>query len=585
MKRFLVIFLFVLATSPAYALEAREVVWGYDGKVVPGRFNILSVLLANPTERSHEGMLVLYRTDGMGGRRGANLVRPCFVSPYSSRWVQFYPYVGGEGERWVLKGAGKDVEIPEPRLGAPARVFLSDPDNPFGAAAGFKAFAENLFPSTVTATDGLHSVVVDHAPRWEAPRREAFLDWLRRGGIVHVLRDDRGNYPEFSADLSALNSPLEDFRVGAGRVFRHRLTRRELSDKALAREGFMPAQLLEGDYSGIDKLENGFFQYLGSMTRPEHNWAVIYLIVVAYLVIIVPLNYLFGRKRRKYWLTIIFFLLVVLCFGFTLHITGRRGFGETALVHTISYARPVGEDTYDVAQWTSAFVTGGAYYQVGHESVHNLYSTCHDYEAVKGVIQNGMGGGFRVDMPMYSSRAFHHRGRMKGDAIKLEVVTWKGEGELQELSLRPGPGFPQDMGMWALYEGEFYSLAMEKGLIRISSYLRPEAQSEFLSEHQLMTGEYGYDGYYGLEMSLDDKMRAFEKMVRPLVARGIGGTDAFRYYVDLPARDDRVQIFIFARMPEGFELKKTGFGTETGYVLYHVDVLRPGSEGDTDGRK
>ena len=37
---------FLVAALPAAALEVREVVWGFDGHVVPEHFNVVSVLVA-----------------------------------------------------------------------------------------------------------------------------------------------------------------------------------------------------------------------------------------------------------------------------------------------------------------------------------------------------------------------------------------------------------------------------------------------------------------------------------------------------------------------------------------------------------
>ena len=40
-------------------------------------------------------------------------------------------------------------------------------------------FPEDLFPLTGAALSGLGTVVLDHVPRWEPAKRQAFLDWLR----------------------------------------------------------------------------------------------------------------------------------------------------------------------------------------------------------------------------------------------------------------------------------------------------------------------------------------------------------------------------------------------------------------------
>lgn len=586
MKRIVILLLFTFVPLPAYALEVQEVRWGFDGSVPPGRFSPLSVLLTNQSQSPFEGTLSLYKSDALGIRRGARLVRACFISPFSSRWVQFYPYVSEEREKWVLNwGNGRKgmVEIPKPRLGAPARVFLSDPDNPFGQPAKLKSFPENLFPPTVTATDGLYSVVLDHAPRWEPVRREAFLDWLRRGGIVHILRGGDGEYPEFPADLSVLNNPLDDYRVVAGRVVRHPVTRREVSKSALQRKGFAVPQLNSStDWRGIGSLEEEFLQSLGGMAQPEHSWWLIYLIVVVYLVVVGPVNFLFGRKRRNYWLTILFFLAAVFCFGYTLGVVGRRGYGEKALVHTISYARPVSEGTYDVTQWTNAFVTSGAYYEVAHPSPHNLYATCQSFETVKGVIRNGRGGKFVVDIPMYSSRAFHHRGKMKGHNIKLEVLRWEDKEEFKHFSFRAGPGFPKKkILMWVLHGGMIYMLKWQDELLTTGRCVFGTPVSDFLS-----SGRLGRIRYYGRRRERRRDLMGLGWFARLLIARSIGGTEAFQQYVDFPPPpDDRLAVFIYARSPEGFQLRETGFGKEIGYVLYHVDVFRPQPGKDTNGQE
>ena len=51
-------------------LEVREVIWGFDGQVVPGHFNLLSVLVANPAGTAFDGNLVLYETRGLATRVG-----------------------------------------------------------------------------------------------------------------------------------------------------------------------------------------------------------------------------------------------------------------------------------------------------------------------------------------------------------------------------------------------------------------------------------------------------------------------------------------------------------------------------------
>ena len=450
----------ILGVAPACAaaLEVSQSQWGFDGKVVPGRIAILSVEVGNPSAAPFDGVLRLHKETGLGGRVDAPLVEPCFLSPGAARWVQFYPYVRDEHEAWVLEwglGAKERHLLPGIEVGPPARVVLHDPDDPLASGRGvrFRPFRENLFPPTVAATDGLHSVLLDRVPRWEPVRRQAFLDWLRRGGEVHVLRTPSGRHPVFPDELAVLSSPLERHRVGAGLVLHHAMGRAEASDAALAARGCPPCQLVAPpDYapSRIGDIEEPLFRALSDMTRPRHAWGFIYLTVVAYIVVLGPLNLLFGRKRRNYRHTLLFFLLTVAGAGVLLYFLGRRGHDEATAVNSLACARQIDADTYDVTQWVNVFVTRGATYRITHDAPHNLYSGCQDREAIRGLIANGKDGVFQVDIPLFSHRPFLHRAKLKGDHIKLDVVRWSVGERLEELVLAAEPGFPQRAAeVWA----------------------------------------------------------------------------------------------------------------------------------------
>src|SRR6185369_3950315 len=65
MKRSWWIFLFLFTVASARALEVQQVRWGFDGTVVPGRFNLLSVLIGNPSTKPFDGTVNLYKSRGM----------------------------------------------------------------------------------------------------------------------------------------------------------------------------------------------------------------------------------------------------------------------------------------------------------------------------------------------------------------------------------------------------------------------------------------------------------------------------------------------------------------------------------------
>ncbi|MBM4041080.1 MAG: hypothetical protein FJ290_21480 [Planctomycetes bacterium] len=583
------------ASARAATLKVGTVYWGFNGTVVPGRINLLSVELANPSPVPFDGELRLYKDSGVGGRVDASLVEPCFLSPDGHRWVQFYPYVRGEHEAWLLEwGPGADDRCELGKLGAlgkltlgpPARVALYDP----GAATGMsgdpsiKHFPDHLFPVTVAATDGLHSVVLSHAPRWEPVRQQAFLDWLRRGGELHIVQGDGGRYPTFSDELAVLNSPRERQHVGGGLVLRHAVRPRDVTNDFLDKAGCPPCEFApEPNYSGMNDLEQPLLRALSGITRPKHAWGLIYLTALAYIVVLGPLNYVFGRKRRNYRLTVLFFLGSVAAAAFVMHVLGRRGFGEAAAVHSLACARQIDADTYDVTQWANVFVTRGAEYRIAHAAPHNLYSGCSDHEAIRGVIMNGRDGAFVVDIPLYSHRPFLHRAKLTGDHIQLKVVAWRGTKQLEELVLALEAGFPEALhDMWALHGGLWYRLARQGSELRAAT---PGRQMEHFFPDQLpddLAPPWQRGWRYGQD-SDDDEVppeRVLARYRHVLAAREVGGSRFFlREFARRPPDDEHAQVFLFARAPQGFAVQGGRFGRQVGFVLYCVDVFRPGDGG------
>ena len=579
LRRAAIAALLLLLAVPTAAVEVAETRWGFDGRVVPQRMNPLSVLLTDTTGDGYDGFIELRKGDGVGQRTGAALVEPCYVAPFTSRWVQFYPYVSGEHETWSLALGKRKVELPRPKTGAPATVCLSDSEEPFGRAAGVRSFPDHLFPTTVSATDALGAVLIDHAPRWEPSKRQALLDWVRRGGTVHVLLGKGGEFPQFTGELSVLNTEDPQTRMGAGIIVRHQARREEVDARFLSGRGFAPRAVKEGSGRGPWKLEDGIFQVLKRLVRPDHDWGFIYLTLLSYLVLVAPVNWLIGRKTRGFARPLGFFLLCVVVFGGVLSFLGRRGYGETATVSTVSYAVPVGDRDYDVTQWTDAFATNGDYYALTHPGAHNLYSTCQDFERVNGIIENGASGRFLVDIPLFSSRSFLHRGRMEGHDLGVELVRWKqGDGPL-ELDVAVGPGFPEDpLAMWALAGGNAYTLSRTNDG-RLTASGRGSPYDVFFSGDSMDLPSLYYDGMYPDYGELPKAPRAvFGRLVKPLMARAIGGTEHSAQYLDgTPFQGDCVQVFVFTESPPGFGLQAEGLGNETGYVLYHVPLFGPGS--------
>ncbi len=573
-----------LVAQVALALGVREVRWGFDGMVVPERFNLLSVLVANDSTEPFDGVVTLLKNQGLADAVGAAYEQPCYVAPFTERWIQFYPYIGMESG-WRLawgKHLDEQMSVETPKQGPPARVLLFDPDDAIAARGALRLFPDQLFPISVAAADGLDSVVLDHAPRWESVKREAFLDWVHRGGTVHLLLGANGKYPDFNDDMSLLNSSVDRMRMGAGWVVRHAVTRREATESMLAASGFPPLALKTGQGSTVVyQLPETILRALAGLTRPRHSWGLIYLLTIIYILVVGPGNYLFGKRVQDYRWVMAVMLLAVAWFGLLFHYLGRRGQGEASAVHSLSYARAVGDTTYEVTQWINVFVSRGDFYTIRHAAPHNLYATANDYEPVNGVIRSGKDGEFVVDIPLYSQRAFLHQARMTGDDTWVQVMAWPTERN-QEFALAVGPHFPpQPLKIWALYRDTIYPMRLTDGVL-VSESGKP--LSQFLSSTRLLQtttpNPYAYtarrpengDGTVDVETT-------FSGFVELLMGWSLGGVDGFRYQVTgHTPDDDRMQLFIFARSPSSFNVAAKDFGREVGYVLYHRDCVRPSGE-------
>ena len=242
----------LLAAVSASALTIEDKKWGFDGQVVQNRFNVFSVLVGNSSEVPFDGVITFCKSRGLESRVGAVYQVPCYVSPQATRWVQFYVYIDNalRSMASAMQGGGSEDEADGrfSEIGsAGAGARYADVDSPESTLSPFKQFPEELFPPTAAATSGLDTLLLDHVPHWEAAKREAFLNWLRAGGKLHLLTDADGHYPVFSDELSVLNSPLERQRIGGGMVVRHAATARKIQKRDIEKDEVPPRDIKPSD--------------------------------------------------------------------------------------------------------------------------------------------------------------------------------------------------------------------------------------------------------------------------------------------------------------------------------------------------
>jgi hypothetical protein len=573
LKHSLWICLLFFAAVTGSALEIQQAKWGFDGQVVWGRFNLLSVLVENPSTAPFDGTVNLYKARGLEQRVGALYASPCYVSPKMSRWVQFYLYVDNPYDEWRMEWgrAPEDHhDITAPKQGPPAQVLLSDSTTLLNAASAFKQFPDELFPPTVAATSGLDSVLLDHTPRWEPAKRQAFLEWLRAGGKVHLLENANGRSPIFSDELSVLNSPLPQLRIGAGLVVRHNATASQIQKQDLGEEKVSQPPSKPKESAQPLQTSDFFLGALSRLSRAHHNWGVIYLLTLAYLAIVGPGNLIAGRRLTDYRLRIGLLLATIGGFALLFHLVGRGGQREASVVHTLSYARSINGDSYNVTQWINVFATRGAHYTITHGAPHNLYATGQEHEPVNGWIQNGRDGRFFVDIPMFSRRAFLHQAVMKGANIPVQMESATGAGASDKFKLMIGADFrKQIVESWVVKGDRLFALQLNDDRLEVAG---EEPLDALLSANNALQPFYMYSS----EDEAIDVNGEFRKLVRPLIAWSLGAAEKKSGQIaSFRPTDDGVQLFIFARSPESFGIAGQQFGRETGYVLYHLDLETP----------
>ena len=188
-----------------------------------------------------------------------------------------------------------------------------------------------------------------------------------------------------------------------------------------------PAPKLEkaGQQISVYDMDDSFFRSLNSLTRARVRWKLLYALTGLYLLSVGPGHYLWARRQRDYRLSLLVLTGGVAVFALLFGYLGRRGFNEQSKVLTIATARALDGNRYDVTQWSNVFVTSGGAYTLTHPGEYNLYSSGTTTESEASIAASGRGGGFHVDLPLFSSCAVTHRGVMTGDDTAVTPTLWK----------------------------------------------------------------------------------------------------------------------------------------------------------------
>lgn len=582
--------MWLLSLMPAVArLEVRNPRWGFGGKPTLGTFNLLSVEVRNTGGNAFDGVLTLQHEGGFSS--AAPLQQQVFLAPGTTRWVQFSPYIASNYKPdYVLSwGRERDESINvdntqvERVTGPPAVVILADPETV--RTARLAVFPESMFPVTVSSTDSLHAVILDHVPRFQPPQSQAFIDWLRLGGLVHLVPSATGEYPKFEGPLAPLNIEGSKGRVGAGTVVKHPWPAGEVTPAQLATAGYrVPEEKPNtGNQNDNDRYrrhgdvtfsDSSLFQTLAGVTKPKIAWWLIYLLTGVYVIIIGPV--FFVIRKRDYRLLLGGFLATVALFAWIFTVIGRRGYGESQVCHSLAVARVLGDGRFEVTHWSHAFATSGDEYRLEYPGASHLYASLGmDGERVRGHVVTGKESHFLADIPLFSFRNFLHRGVMAGDGPVIQMASldpgksnWEQAARFTVSGKIPGEIVRAVMQVG----GSFYRLSSSGAEWKVSD----SGSSDIGALYGRWSSNDGYShGYYGrYESSEEAKARLRE--AAPALAQRIGAEPSrVPRFFGRPIPDRTARLYLYTSAPDTFRMSGNNFTTGENFVLYVQDFALP----------
>lgn len=601
--------------SLAYAIDIEESIWGFSNAPVKSKCVPLSLRISNNSPDPFDEFVQLNRLQyGTNSKVGAPLIRRIYLAPFSSQWVQFYPYLlTGQNENWSLNwgpGGLNYRNIPEVRQSytennsvqaAVSRVILANSNTFSQGGSQFKRFPEELFPPYVTATDALDEVILEHVPRWDAARRTSFHDWLVQGGVLHLLPDNTGKNLEFTSTLTDLNAPLDQFRVGAGFVIRHDLKLSQLSpqvlstrmaevlaseDRAITGESTSPGPNQQKnntqnyDSYNYSDVNTGLLYQLSEMTQPEHNWSIIYVMTLVYITLIFPGCFLYHQRHKTggYRNSLQFILIIVGLFSTIFWSIGKRGYGEKTTINSLMLARPLDNNNYDLTCWMNCFVTSGDKYQFTTNGEGTIFTTAQATEKVRGAIFNGIEGQFLSDIPPFSSRRFMYRLKAALTQPKLtirdyQIETQSGETILTSLTLELDAPLPEDGKQpQILYGSYLYPLVTTENNKTILQLGKERTQLTQLQSAQ--RDNVLYVNRVRLSESNRTQAEIYDSFHDQLILKEIDSLNS-QNLSNYQRSQARLKLFVYSEIPDALKINTSVQGIQQGRVLFAYDLALP----------
>ena len=567
------------AVAPAEAgIEYQKSLWGFAGnKVVRRAFNPFTVEVFNADDKMAEGVLVLSQNVGIG-TVDIPIMQRLAIEPRGHRTVQFIVYLEEAfpsislqwrpKQGWPEKPANFDEPGMYPGTNTGALVYLREAQRIAPPVSRIPAFDEASFPTSVVGTEGLKAAVLDHVPDWDEFRQQAFLDWLHEGGSLHLLEQPTGGPVAFTGLLAPLNEPSQEFAIGAGTVRRHADVRTTRGEEILSQHPELSRDNnnFQGGYYG--SYTSQIYANMRSLSRPEHQWGLIWLLAFIYLLVIFPGCWLVGGRKADYRITYGLILGAVFLFSTAFKWIGKRGYGEQMTMSALAIAKDLGGGRYDVKQWNSLFVTDGGMYKVKHGTVGTVYGAGSFEDAVRGFALNRPDAEFETEVPPFSSRTFVCGGVASAPPIGVNVTALKTKGtdKLQSLEFEVSPELKAALrpGGYVIWGDQTAPLVLNGTRVVMSSGTTDLVQ---FSQNR---GYYGHNYY---EQSGKATQQLLDECVVPAILSDLGIPQHGRQSGDpSPVPTGMARVYLPAELPKELHAQLPPEVRQQGRILYRFDL-------------
>lgn len=592
-----------------------ETIWGFDGRIVSGQFQPVSLLLDNLSEDAVEGELRLRSSNAMMQSGGSVLTESIYLGPRSRRWVQLYPYISQYTATWqlTLNVTGEVLlseEIDQPRLAMdsystgsstePLTQIAVILDRSQGvqnrSPTSVKHMPEEIFPPYVTATAGLRVLYLDHVPNWELPRQESLLGWLRTGGQLHLLQDTNSERPKFEGVLSVLNEPRTVFSVGSGTVIQHDFQRDGLSEELVAQhvrpqvlteapEEIQANSMYQSEVSvdGIS-IDSEILLGLRELTRPEHNWFLIFLLSICYIGLIFPGSWLISRVRTIHYLaTYGAIIAAAVVFSGLFLFIGQRGYGESTVQHCMTTARHLNGNQWNAAQWATLFVTTGDRYVISSKDEQAMFAVGGLDDTTGARIHSGNLAELSVRIPPFSSQAMLSRRVVTMDDWAPVVGESEiGQAGIVKLSLNVNQSIPRGEKViyHILHDNFVYNavLSDKDGQLTLTAKESLGSMFTYCTSDPLNNMYNRRISFFGFSNGGTEEEReaAFlDKCLRQMLHKSIVDDGATRLR-DWKIPSDRIRLCVFAPVDDRQKLPLENAVNLEGRTLFMRDVVLTG---------